>query len=125
MPPLLELLSFARIERLLVFAARLRIARAPDDAVAASWVDSRLYGKPRPWTLTCLRRAAILYHLLRSRGCTVDLCIGVRRDEHGELRAHAWLLRDGSLYLEPAQTGGLVPEFRLIAQFPPPASNSA
>jgi len=48
----------------------------------------------------------------------VSLCIGVRRDEHGELLAHAWLLRDGDIYVEPTGTSEVVSDYTLIAQFP-------
>ena len=117
-PPLLEIFSFARIERFLRSAARLRTARAPADRTAALWVDEFLSRLPRPWTRTCLRRASVLYYLLRSAGRPVDLCIGVRRDERGELLAHAWLLHEGGLYLEPAGTTEVVADYTLIAQFP-------
>ena len=117
-PPLLEIVSLARIERLLRTAARLRLSRAPADGAAAYWVDQFLSRLPRPWTHTCLRRASVLYYLLRSAGRTVDLCIGVRRDEYGELLAHAWLLHDGALYLEPTGTVEVVADYTLIAKFP-------
>ena len=117
-PLLLEFVSFARMERLLALAARAQAPGAPDDAIAARWVDQQLGGLPSPWALTCLRRAAVLYYLLRAAGRPVELCIGVRRDEHGELLAHAWLLRDGAIYLEPATTSPLVAAYNVIAQFP-------
>ena len=117
-PPLLELLSLSRLEGLLTRLASNTMANGPDDVVAAQWVDAALSRLPRPWTRTCLRRAAVLYYLLRAAGRTVDLCIGVRRDEHGVLLAHAWLLRDGEVYLEPDATLGLVAGYSMIAQFP-------
>lgn len=124
-PPLLEVASFARIERVLATVARIPLSRAPDDAVAARWVDSllsRLFG---PWRFTCLRRTAVLYFLLRSTGRAVDMCIGVRRDGAGKLHAHAWLLRDGALYLESPQSSERVADFRVIARFPQAAPRSA
>jgi Transglutaminase-like superfamily len=117
-PPMLELLPLSRLERVLAFTARAQMANVPDDLVAAQWVDDTLAGLPRPWTRTCLRRAVVLYHLMRAAGRAVDLCIGVRRDERGEMLAHAWLLRDGALYLEPDSTSGLVAGYSLIARFP-------
>ncbi len=117
-PPLLEVVSFARIERMLTAVARAGKAPAPDDAVAAAWVDAVLHRLRGPWAHSCLRRASILYYLLRSTGRVVDLCIGVRRDEHGELRAHAWLVRDGEVYLERGRSRDPVAQFTLIAQFP-------
>jgi hypothetical protein len=117
-PPLLEIASFARVERLLRSVARMRSSSAPDDKDSAWWVDRALSRLPAPWKRTCLRRAAVLYYLLRSSGRSVDLCIGVRRDEHGELLAHAWLVRDGALYLEPPSTTEVVADYTMIAQFP-------
>lgn len=116
-PPLLEVVSFARLERALAFAARSRM-RAPRDADAAWWVDRALGRLPSPWRGTCLRRAAVLYYLLRAAGRAVEICIGVRRDDNGVLLAHAWLLLDGALYLEPVTTQDEVSQFTLIARFP-------
>ena len=124
-PPLLEIVSFPRLERLLRSAARVSITRAPDDSAAAWWVDRCLSRLPAPWKRTCLRRAAVLYYLLRSSGRTVNLCIGVRRDEHGELLAHAWLVRDGSIYVEPTSTSEVVSEYTLIALFPDTTAHGA
>ena len=117
-PPLLEIVSFAVVERMLMRAARLQSTHRPDDSDAAQWVDAWLARLPRPWTYSCLRRATVLYYLLRSAGQPVSLCIGVRRDAGGVLRAHAWLVRDGAPYLEPARSGERVAEFKEIARFP-------
>jgi hypothetical protein len=117
-PPLLELVSFARLERALRSLARLQMPTAPDDRTSSKWVDEILSGLPGPWRRTCLRRASVLYYLLRSSGRMVDLCIGVRRDEHGALIAHAWLIREGVIYLEPSSTSEGVSGYTLIAQFP-------
>lgn len=116
--PLLEIVSFARLERVLRSAARIQSRSAPDDLVASSWVDEFLSRLRYPWNRTCLRRAAILYYLLRSTGRMVSLCIGVRRDENSELVAHAWLLLDGVVYVEPFSTSEVVAGYTLIAQFP-------
>lgn len=42
---------------------------------------------------TCLRRCLLVGHRIRELGPV--LRIGVRRDEHGAFRAHAWLEIDG------------------------------
>ncbi|MEP6617764.1 MAG: lasso peptide biosynthesis B2 protein [bacterium] len=123
-PPLLEIASFARLERWLQVAARRQISSAPSDADAARWVDRQLMRLPRPWAHSCLRRATVLYFLLRSAGRAVSLCIGVRRDDDGALHAHAWLLLDDVLYLESAQGGDHVADFNEIARFPHAASRS-
>ena len=123
-PPLLEIASFARIERVLTVAARLGTTRAPDDVTAARWVDRALSGRRAPWSFTCLRRASVLYYLLRSAGREVDLCIGVRRDNQGVLHAHAWLVCDGAVYLESEQARERVTDFSVIARFPQSAPRS-
>ena len=124
-PPLLEIVSFARLERFLRSLARVQARSAPDDVTASRWVDEFLSRLGGPWGRTCLRRAAILYYMLRSTGRMVSLCIGVRRDEHGELLAHAWLLRDGAIYVEPTGTSEIVSAYTLIAQFPAGAQSSS
>jgi hypothetical protein len=122
LPVLMELTSFGRLERRLTALASRRLRRIPDDRVAARWVDDALYGRPHPWTRTCLRRATVLYYLLRRGGRNVELCIGVRRDEQGELKAHAWLLHEGMPYLEPMITRDEVSSYGTIARFPSLAS---
>ncbi|MEO5824978.1 MAG: lasso peptide biosynthesis B2 protein [Gemmatimonadales bacterium] len=93
-----------------------RSSPQPSDGSVAVWIDQLLRRLPWPWRYTCLRRSAVLYHLLRRGGCAVDLCVGVRRDEVDALAAHAWLSLDGHPYLE---AGSEVPhEFAVIARFP-------
>jgi hypothetical protein len=79
-------------------------------------VDRLLCALPGPWRHTCLKRSAILYHLLRRSGLPVELCIGVRRDAAGPLTAHAWLIRDGIPYLERAESPSTT--HTPIARFP-------
>ena len=117
-PPLLELISFAVIERALLALARFSPAAALDDAQAAVYVDRFLGRLAGPWRWTCLRRASVLFYLLRGAGRNVDLCIGVRRDHDGSLHAHAWLLKDGALHLEAERVRERVAEFSVIARFP-------
>ncbi len=124
LPPLLELVSFDRLQHRLTILASRRWQYSPDAALVARWVDDTLGRLPPPWKRTCLRRATVLYYLLRRSGHVVDLCIGVRRDEHGVLLAHAWLVRDGVPYVEPAATELLLPSYGVIARFPT-ASTSA
>lgn len=124
-PPLVEIASFTHVERWLVRIGRDRIASAPEDEIAAEWVDRMLRPLPPPWRHTCLRRAAVIYYLLRANGRSVDLCIGVRRDATGVLLAHAWLMRDGVVYLEPKAAIENVPEYTMIARFPPMKAGTA
>ncbi|MBA2293103.1 MAG: lasso peptide biosynthesis B2 protein [Gemmatimonadales bacterium] len=93
-----------------------RSTHQPPDRRIAAWIDHLLRRLPWPWRHTCLRRSAVLYHLLRRGGRAVELCVGVRRDEANALAAHAWLSLDGQPYLE---SGSEMPhEFAIIARFP-------
>ena len=47
-----------------------------------------------PVKTTCLRESLVLYALLRRRGATPRLCVGVKKDGV-ELAAHAWVACDG------------------------------
>lgn len=95
-------------------------SRQPADDRVAAWIDQLLRRLPWPWRHTCLRRSAVLYHLLRRGGRAIELCVGVRRDEVDALAAHAWLSLDGQPYLE---AGSEVPhKFAVIARFPEAAA---
>lgn len=43
-----------------------------------------------PLSGTCLRESLVLYALLRRRGATPRLCLGVKK-ERGTLTAHSWI----------------------------------
>lgn len=87
-----------------------------DDDSLAEWVDRVLQRMPPPWRKTCLKRAIVLQSLLRRAGRPAELRIGVRRDEAGNLAAHAWLARDDRIYLEPG--GDPVSSYQVLAAFP-------
>jgi hypothetical protein len=115
-PPLLYLVSFSRLASWLG-GSRLR-PPAPDldDASLARWVDRLLRNLPNPWRRTCLKRAAVLYYLLRRAGRPVELVIGVHKNGRAPLAAHAWLVQGGEPYLEPHSEH---PESHtVIARFP-------
>ena len=121
--PLVAVRSFAQLARWLGNGWRGGApvpAAKPDDAVLARWVDRVLYALPWPWHHTCLRRATVLYGLLRRAGRPVGLAIGVRRDAGGPVRAHAWLERDGVPYLEADPA--IAASYTVIARFPDDAS---
>jgi hypothetical protein len=114
------LLHFVPLDRL---ARRLGGGRAgprnaPPEADIAEWVDRLLHRLPGPWHYTCLKRAAVLYALLRRAGTAPELRIGVRREPDGKLAAHAWLVREGHPLLEPG--GEHVGSFQVLASFPEP-----
>ena len=113
-PPLLHVVSIDRL------ASMVRSGRAvpthPTDTVLADAVDWWLNRLPWPWRTTCLKRAAIMYALLRRTGVDVELRVGVKRQPDRSFAAHAWLMRDGLAYLEhPAST---YKSFQVIAAFP-------
>lgn len=118
-PPLIHVIPLHRLASRLGRPAA-GAAPPPEDARAAAWVDGVLRHLPWPWRHTCLRRSAVLYHLLRRAGQPVELHIGVRRESAGALAAHAWLVRDGEPYLEarPEQ----IANFAVLARFPESAS---
>lgn len=115
-PPLFYLTSFARLATRLGGGAPGKAVAGLDDAALARWVDRLLRHLPGPWRRTCLKRAAVLYHLLRRAGRPVELWIGVRTEGTPLVRAHAWLVRGGAPYLEsrPGHAG----RHTVIARFP-------
>lgn len=118
-PPLVYVVSFARLVTWLEGSARPAPVAALDDAILARWVDRLLRRLPGPWHRTCLKRSAVLYHLLRRAGRPVELCIGVNRSSQpakGEIAAHAWLVRAGEPYLEAHPEHAL--SHVVIARFP-------
>lgn len=113
-PVLLLAVPLDRLTRRL--GGRRIASAAPADAAIAWWVDRLMGFLPWPWRSTCLRRSAVLFHLLRRAGREVELCIGVRRGDDGALKAHAWLVRDGLAYLERGEEH--LDAFATIARFP-------
>lgn len=113
-PPLLHVLP---VDRIAAWLGRTRDAHdaPPIDALVAR-VDYWLRRLPWPWRSTCLKRAAVLYGLLRPSGVDVQLHIGVRRLPGKEFQAHAWLMRDNAPFLEPKGTG--FETFQVITAFP-------
>jgi len=117
-PPLLYVVSFSRLAGWLGGRTARRPVPDLDDASLARWVDRLLRNLPNPWRRTCLKRAAVLYHLLRRAGRPVELYIGVHKTGAAPLAAHAWLVRAGAPYLEPHAEH---PESHtVIARFPEP-----
>jgi hypothetical protein len=118
-PPLLYVVSFARLVTWLEGRGHPNPDAALDDAMLARWVDRLLRRLPGPWHRTCLKRAAVLYHLLRRAGRPVELCIGVNRGGatgKADFAAHAWLVRAGEPYLEAHPEHAL--SHVVIARFP-------
>ena len=115
-PPLLHLLP---LHRVVGWLGSRRVSRAsPPVDILVGEVDAWLTRLPRPWRSTCLKRAAILYALLRSTDKKVELHIGVKREADKSFAAHAWLVREGLPYLEPPTSS--VATFQVITRFPEP-----
>ncbi len=115
--PLVHLVPMDRLTGRLTRRARpLRSGGVPPDPELARWVDGLLRRLPWPWHLTCLKRASVLFYLLGRAGRPVELRIGVRHVPGDPLTAHAWLVRDGAVILEPGSAD--VSGFETIARFP-------
>lgn len=115
LPPLTHLASMERIATWVGRAAGRPERPADVDHMSlAEWVDRVLVALPWPWRRTCLKRGLVLFYLTARAGAPTTLVIGVRRSDSGELLAHAWLTRTGTLYLEP---GGDPSAYRQIAAF--------
>jgi hypothetical protein len=116
-PPLLHAVSLASLTR---WIERRPARPAPDpkavEADLAEWIDRLLSRLPRPWRKTCLKRAFVLYYLLRRAGRPAELRIGVRRDQEGKLAAHAWLVRLGVPILE--EGADHVGSYQVLTDFP-------
>ena len=81
--------------------ARLDAVDAPPDKIAAA--SSRqaceravdFAYRALPLTRTCLKESLVLLRMLRGRGVTSRLCLGVRKSG-GRFAAHAWVEHDGT-----------------------------
>jgi len=114
LPPLLHVVSLHRVANRLTVR---EIARAqPPIPPLVNEVDRWLTRLPWLWRTTCLKRAGVLYALLRKGGVEVELHIGVKRDDSGALAAHAWLMKGGAPYLE--HPSAVLASYQVIARFP-------
>lgn len=116
LPPAIYLVSLERISRWIERRRRASSASPVWDVALAEWVDRVLGVLPPPWRKTCLKRALVLHYLSKRAGGATVLHVGVRRDAAGALLAHAWLERDGRVYLEPGTER--TETFQVLATFP-------
>lgn len=117
LPPLVQLASLERITGWIEARPAPAVPDATvDDAALAEWVDRVLTRLPPPWRRTCLKRALVLHYLLHRAGRPATLVIGVRRDEHDALAAHAWLAHAGTPYLESG--ADQVASYQVLTAFP-------
>ncbi len=113
-PPLLHVLP---VHRLASWLGRPRAAREkPPTELLVARVDAWLRRLPWPWRTTCLKRASVLYGLLRPLDVDMQLHIGVRRIPGKAFQAHAWLMRRDAPFLEPE--GSDFATYQVIARFP-------
>lgn len=118
-PPLLHVMPTHRLIRRLT-GRRNAYAAPPIETIAAE-LDALLYRLPWPWKWTCLKRATILFALLRRSGDeSVQLHIGVKREADKTFAAHAWLMRNNTPFLEPAAS--MFDTFQVITIFPESAA---
>ena len=94
-------LRLTSVATMLTWLDRLSFARARLDTRPSYSLDRFASAAYRllPIEGTCLRESLVLYALLKRRGATPRLCVGVKKDGV-ELAAHAWIECGGS------QTGG-------------------
>jgi len=71
----------------------------PIQASRAAWLVE-VAGRYSPVRTHCLEQALALHHLLKRIGIETSLQIGVHRGE-GDLRAHAWLEKEGEIIFGP------------------------
>jgi hypothetical protein len=114
MPPLVHVVPLNRLTALI--GAPRRVDGKPPAGRLANEVDRWLRILPWPWRKTCLKRAAILYGLLRPANSAIELHVGVKRDGEAAFAAHAWLVRNGVPYLEPPESP--IESYQVIAKFP-------
>jgi hypothetical protein len=94
-----------------------------ESAPAVCWADSQVstdlpwaleaIGRRFQWSRQCLVQAMAAQWMLRRRGLTGTLYLGVRKDDANALAAHAWL-RSGSDILVGGERRQ---EFRVVAMF--------
>ena len=68
--------------------------------------------KYTPWESLCLVQAMTVQKMLKKRGLSTTLYLGVNKDKENNMRAHAWI-RCGSIYV----TGGNGSGYANVAKF--------
>jgi len=90
----LRLLPFPRLERWLAPPSAGAAAAAEEAAVPRLVWATAAAARHHLYPMRCLPQALCLRWLLGRHGIAAELCIGVER-RRGEIRAHAWVERDG------------------------------
>jgi len=91
----LRILPFQRLEGWLASSAREGAAAEPDETAVSRLVwATAAAARHHLYPMRCLPQALCLRWLLGRLGIAAELRIGVERSR-GDLRAHAWVERDG------------------------------
>lgn len=97
--------GFTRTRRWLVDAGA---ARSPEAAGTDRWAEVErvawavgVAASHHLYPMRCLARSLAIEALLARRGIAGELRIGVRKDEAGAFRAHAWIEYQGRAVTEP------------------------
>ncbi len=92
------LLPFRIAARAVLRVPRRKAPTNPGEKATISWAVARA-NRFVPGRGACLHEALAAHVLLRRNGFSPELKIGVRRDEEGEFRAHAWIEEDGEVVI--------------------------
>lgn len=115
------LVLFTILMRFLSMPRALQFVAAPlrngtiriDEKELASAVDSLLGADVFVFRPSCWKRAAILHRYLALGGIESRINFGMRKDDDGEMRGHAWLERSGRAILETTP-----PDYKVTYSFP-------
>ena len=115
------LVLFTIMMRFLSMPRALQFVSAPlrngaskiDEKELASAVDSLLGADIFVFRPSCWKRAAILHRYLALEGIESRINFGMRKDDDGEMRGHAWLERSGRAILETTP-----PDYTVTYSFP-------
>jgi hypothetical protein len=103
----LHIVSFKRLYRLLISSTNFTSPSNEPDPVYLQqvvWAVTKA-GRSLLGPNTCLPQALVAYYLLKQHGYPARLVIGVRKNESGDFKAHAWVENDGTVVI-----GGNHPE---------------
>ena len=84
-----------------------------DEKELASALDSLMSAGVFLFRPSCWKRAAILHRYLALGGIESRINFGLRKDDDGEMRGHAWLERSGRAILETT-----APDYKITYSFP-------
>ncbi|MBC2711366.1 MAG: lasso peptide biosynthesis B2 protein [Desulfosarcina sp.] len=111
---MLKLLSFSRMLVLLTPKRPTSIQATDRRALISKVPKYTDFILGRNWwiyRMNCLKRALVIFRVLRLYGIDVQICMGVRKDHLSpavdpdtHLQGHAWLMVDDKLFLEDSRS---------------------